>query len=188
MRKLVPLCLVVTALVMAACEEYPRRPPPRVVERVPPTVPAPEQVTEVMAYPSQGQSEQQLDRDRYECHVWAVKQTGFDPSIPGVPPHQRVRVVQGPPPGAAVAGGAVTGAVIGAAVSRPWEAGQGALVGAVAGAAIGAIAESSRAEATRQVEQNEQARAAQTPGQEQKAGAYRRAIGACLAGRGYSVR
>ena len=28
----------------------------------------------------QNQSERQLDRDRYECHGWASKQTGYDPS------------------------------------------------------------------------------------------------------------
>jgi hypothetical protein len=189
MRKLLPLLLVAAATVLAGCVEAPPRPAQRVVEAVPPAAPPPEQVAEVVAYPSQGQSEQQLDRDRYECHVWAVKQTGFDPSIPGVPPHQRVRIVQGPPPGAGVAGGAVTGAVLGAVVSRPREAGEGALIGAVAGAAIGAVAESSRAEATRRVEESEQARqAARGSGQEQKAGAYRRAISACLSGRGYSVR
>jgi hypothetical protein len=188
MRKLVPLFLVATATVLAACAAPPPRPAYRSVQPVPPA-PPPEQIAEVVAYPAQGQSEQQLDRDRYECHVWAVKQTGFDPSVPGVPPHQRVRVVQGPPPGAAVAGGAVAGAVVGAAVSRPWQAGEGALIGAVAGATIGAIAESSRADATRQVEENDQARQqAQISAQEQRAGAYRRAISACLTGRGYTVR
>jgi Glycine zipper 2TM domain len=168
----------------------PPRPVHRVVQPVSPPPPPPEEITEVVAYPSHGQTEQQLDRDRYECHNWAVKQTGFDPSIPGVPPHQRVRVVmQGPPPGAEVAGGAITGAVIGAAVSRPRDAGAGALIGAVAGAAIGAVAESSRAEATQAVEAREQERVAnRSAGQEQRAGAYRRAISACLEGRGYSVR
>jgi hypothetical protein len=31
-------------------------------------------------YPKQGQSEQQTQNDRYECHQWAVGQTGFDPT------------------------------------------------------------------------------------------------------------
>lgn len=35
---------------------------------------------ELMVYPASGQSPQQLDRDRYECHRWAVQQTGFDPA------------------------------------------------------------------------------------------------------------
>lgn len=36
--------------------------------------------TEVFVYPSEGQTDDQRDRDRYECYVWAVEQTGFDPS------------------------------------------------------------------------------------------------------------
>ena len=35
---------------------------------------------DIYAYPAKGQSQSQQDRDRYECHSWAVKQTGFDPS------------------------------------------------------------------------------------------------------------
>jgi hypothetical protein len=31
-------------------------------------------------YPKNGQSEQQTENDRYQCHEWAVGQTGFDPS------------------------------------------------------------------------------------------------------------
>jgi hypothetical protein len=31
-------------------------------------------------YPKNGQSEQQTQNDRYQCHEWAVGQTGFDPS------------------------------------------------------------------------------------------------------------
>ena len=32
------------------------------------------------SYPNKGQSAQQQDKDRYECHTWAVQQTGFDPT------------------------------------------------------------------------------------------------------------
>ncbi|WP_201768384.1 hypothetical protein [Stutzerimonas azotifigens] len=35
---------------------------------------------EVIAYPAQGQSVEQQGRDRYECHSWAVGQSGFDPA------------------------------------------------------------------------------------------------------------
>lgn len=38
---------------------------------------------ELFVYPKQGQSEAQQAQDRYECHRWAVDQTGFDPSLPG---------------------------------------------------------------------------------------------------------
>ncbi|MDU9412895.1 hypothetical protein [Pseudomonas sp. zfem005] len=35
---------------------------------------------EVIAYPANGQSVDQQGRDRYECHTWAVSQSGFDPA------------------------------------------------------------------------------------------------------------
>ena len=36
---------------------------------------------EIFVYPNLGQSEQQIDFDRYECYVWAMEQSGYDPSI-----------------------------------------------------------------------------------------------------------
>lgn len=38
---------------------------------------------EFFVYPKAGQSEEAQARDRYDCHRWAVDQTGFDPSLPG---------------------------------------------------------------------------------------------------------
>ncbi len=35
---------------------------------------------EIYVYPRNGQSEEQTSNDRYECHQWAVSQTGFDPT------------------------------------------------------------------------------------------------------------
>ncbi len=37
---------------------------------------------EVFVYPKHGQSSEQQATDRYECHSWAVQQTGFDPTQP----------------------------------------------------------------------------------------------------------
>jgi len=34
----------------------------------------------LFVYPKQGQSKEQTDGDRYQCHQWAVGQTGFDPT------------------------------------------------------------------------------------------------------------
>ena len=34
----------------------------------------------LIVYPNKGQSEEQQAKDRYECHRWAVKETGFDPT------------------------------------------------------------------------------------------------------------
>jgi hypothetical protein len=36
----------------------------------------------VFVYPRNGQSQQQQDSDRYECHSWAAGQSGFDPTRP----------------------------------------------------------------------------------------------------------
>jgi hypothetical protein len=36
--------------------------------------------SELIAYPKNGQSEEQQSKDKYECHHWAAGQTGFDPS------------------------------------------------------------------------------------------------------------
>lgn len=140
---------------------------------------------QVYAYPARGQSEQQLDRDRFECHLWAVRESGFDPSLPATPPAERVRVVRETAPGSRVAAGAAVGAVVGTITSRPEHAGEHAVSGAVVGAVIGAVAEAAEADAAaRQRRALEQSSAATlTRGAE----AYRRAIGACLAGRGYSV-
>ncbi|KAF0867012.1 DUF6515 family protein [Pseudomonas sp. LD120] len=35
---------------------------------------------DVLAYPVNGQSPQQIDQDRYDCYRWAVQQSGFDPA------------------------------------------------------------------------------------------------------------
>ena len=144
---------------------------------------------QIYVYPAKGQSDRQLDRDRYECHNWAVKQTGFNPSEPHLAPHQQVQVVAMPADHRGTVTGAVTGAVIGASVSRPRDAGEGAVAGAIAGAVIGAAADASRNESVRQtqtsVSAGEQAERARF---EKQAYEYRRAISACLEGRGYTVK
>jgi hypothetical protein len=38
------------------------------------------QAPQLYVYPLKQQSSEQQDRDRYECHSWATRQTGFDPS------------------------------------------------------------------------------------------------------------
>lgn len=36
---------------------------------------------ELYVYPNTGQNGEQMNQDKYECHLWAVNQTGFDPSL-----------------------------------------------------------------------------------------------------------
>ena len=44
---------------------------------------APGQSAVLIAYPKNGQTEEQQGKDKFECHRWAVSQTGFDPTQPG---------------------------------------------------------------------------------------------------------
>jgi hypothetical protein len=176
------LAVGTAALLLAGCVTGP---PPRPVYDPPPPPPPPP-ISQVYAYPLHGQTPEQQDRDHYECSTWATQQTGFDPSAPGVPPHDRVQVVSaGPPPGTNTAIGAVAGAIIGAAIAPRWQAAPAALAGAVVGSAIGSTADAANAQSTRTVVVADRRAAA---AQEQQAMSYRRAISACLDARGYSVK
>lgn len=174
--------VAVAVLSVGACASH----PPVVRSAPPPTPPPP---TQVYFYPLKGQSAAQQDRDRYECYLWAKKQTGLDPSEPQLAPHQRLEVVPIPPPGHDTAAGAVTGAVLGAIVSRPGRTGEGAAVGAVLGAIIGATSDTARQEQAERIQERYDRRdTLRTARIEQQADSYRRAMAACLEGRGYSVR
>ena len=37
--------------------------------------------SELIAYPKNGQTQEQLGKDKFECHRWAAAQTGFDPTL-----------------------------------------------------------------------------------------------------------
>lgn len=180
--------LLATAFaLLAGCVETPPPRPYRPYREMPPPPPPPN--TDVYAYPLQGQTPEQTDRDRYDCHEWAVKQTNFDPSAPGTPPHDQVRVAAGPPPGTNTAIGAVAGAILGAVIAGPRDSGFGAVAGGITGAAIGSTGDAANAQV--QHEQVQAARvqdARQAATMDQKAANYRRAISACLEGRGYSVK
>ena len=146
-------------------------------------------VTQVYFYPLKGQSTEQQSRDHYECYNWAVKQTGFDPSASSIPEAQRVKVVPMPPPGHDTAILAVAGAVLGALIAGPIHAVGGAVIGAVGGGVTGAVSDASRQQYAQQMEEaynrQDQALDAQYQG---KASLFRRAMSACLEGRGYSVQ
>jgi uncharacterized protein YcfJ len=140
-------------------------------------------------YPTGGQSTEQLSRDRYECYLWGVKQSGFDPSQTSLAPHQRVEVVPVQPSGSDTAAGAITGAVIGAVIAGHHDAAAGAIGGAIVGGAAGAASDAQREARVKQVQnrydQRDNVRMAKL---EEQAGNYRRALTACLEGRGYTVK
>ena len=136
---------------------------------------------DMFIYPSKGQSQAQQDKDRYECHSWAVQQTGFDPSQPQAAnaqpaqqPYQpsQPHVLRGAGRGAAL--GAVGGAITG-------DAGKGAAAGAAMGGLVGGFRR--RDERRRQADAQADRAAAGNPLEP----AYMRAMAACLQGRGYTV-
>ena len=159
----------IAAVLLSGCVEQPVRP----VAYAPPPPPR------LFVYPAQGQSPDQLARDRYDCHVWAVQQTGVDPTNPNTRPYERVVVA--PAPGAGTVAGAVGGAIVGSMIGGDDSGGAGMLLGGLAGAMIGSAADAN-AQAQAQVANR------QFAGQIAAANAYRRAISACLEARGYTVR
>src|SRR5262245_6177999 len=100
------MALLLSGLALSACVDAPLPPreSEREVVRKPAPAPAaqPVSLSKVYFYPTQGQSEEQQDRDRYDCHVWAVKQTGFDPSQHIAPREARAAVVPARAPGETV--------------------------------------------------------------------------------------
>lgn len=137
-------------------------------------------------YPTQGQTPERQERDRYECHNWAVGRTGFDPSRHSLPPAQRQVVVPARPTGETAVGAAIVGALIGAAVSDSRNAASGAIVGAAAGGLLGAAAESAEAD-----EQNRRAVLSQmnvSASDQRSLADFQRAMSACLEARGYTVK
>jgi len=170
-RLVVPL---VVMLGLAACVT----PPPRVVA-VP--APAPQRV---FVYPNNGQSAEQTDRDRYECHLWAVQQTGVDPSRADASPYERVVVQPATPPGANTAAGAIGGAILGALIAGPRNAGAGLVLGGVTGAVVGSSVDANNEQQARMTQAQLNASASEGRA---RADSYRRALGACLEGRGYTV-
>lgn len=146
---------------------------------------------DLYVYPAKGQSDEQLARDRYECHSWAVSESDFDPTLLGdqMPTTVRVPLPANEAEGATEKGtlvGAVAGAAIG---SHDSNAGQGAVVGAIIGSMIGAaVEEEGYREARRQAEA-EAAEISRTRAEKAlRQTNYRRALTACLEGRGYSVK
>ncbi len=133
---------------------------------------------ELFIFPQQGQDQAQQDQDRAACNVWAVNQTGFDPAFASTrPPPAREAaeggLLRGGARGAAI--GAVTGAIAG-------NAGRGAAMGAASGGLIGGMRRTDQARRQEQQARNWQAQ------QEALRADFRRALTACLEGKGYTVR
>lgn len=116
-------------------------------------------------YPARGQSPEQQQKDQGECHGWAMQQAGNPAAVPP-PPGPSGQVLRSTGRGAAI--GAVGGAIGG-------NAGKGAAIGATTGALVGGFRRVDEQRAYNEAQSNANA-------------AYSRAYGACLEGRGYTVR
>lgn len=135
-------------------------------------------------YPLKNQSQEQQNRDRYECHSWAVQQTGYDPSrsYPNNPTYlepqpyrpTQAHVLKGAARGSAL--GAVGGAITG-------NAGKSAAAGAAMGGLGGGFR---RMDQRRQQMAQQESNIPSTAASQQVN--YTRAMAACLEGRGYSVK
>jgi len=177
------LLLLLLILALAACY-------PATYREVPSAGPGPRApITQVYFYPQEGQTTERQSRDHYECYNWAMQQTGFDPSQSSISPERRVKVVPMPPPGYDTTVLAIAGAVLGALIAGPRHAGGGALIGAGSGALVGAASDATRQQQAQQLEEayanRDQALDARYEGE---ARSFRRAMTACLEGRGYSVK
>lgn len=118
--------------------------------------------------PQRGQSADQLRRDRYECHNWAVDETSSLPAAASTPQRGTDKAER--------TGRILNGAAIGAALGglirsvQRKDPSNGVLAGAAVGAAVGAATGRAKEPAVSAAEDD-----------------YLRALSACLEGRGYRV-
>jgi hypothetical protein len=134
-------------------------------------------------FPAKGQSQEQIEKDKFSCYQWAKNETGFDPmqtpTASAPPPEQQAGQRQ-------ALKGAALGAGVGALVKSSGSRGKGAATGALIGGVLGG------ARQTRQMRQDEQARqqweTQQTNEYAQKRNTYNRAFGACMESKGYTVK
>jgi len=69
-----------------------------------------------MIYPAKGQSQEQMEKDKFECYSWAKEQTGFDPmETPKATEPPPTKQAKSSTAGGAVKGGA-GGGLVGAGV------------------------------------------------------------------------
>ncbi len=143
------------------------------------------QAQEMFIYPNEGQSQQQQEKDKFDCYGWAKSSSGFDPMAPPTataPPPQK-QAAQG-----GAGRGALRGLALGTAVGAIRGSGgkQARSIGAASGGLIGGMRRSDQKRqedaAQKQWEQD------QVANYQRSRNSYNRAYGACLEGRGYTVR
>jgi hypothetical protein len=177
-------------------------PPAAPVKKTPPA-PTAEEVAQtkegmkklqLSAYPSKGQSDNQVVLDERACYKAAKEQTGIDPApiLTQAPVNSDSAAQAAKKAGeekatGAGAKGAAGGALVGAGVGAiAGNAGAGAAVGAAGGAVAGHRKKKAAGE---QAEQNAQADAqAQNQAQAATIDTFKRSMSACLESKGYTVK
>jgi uncharacterized protein YcfJ len=152
----------------------------------PPATKSPAASLGIAVYPAKGQAPEQQAKDEQECYAWAQQQTGVDPTAKANTDSAAAASkakADSATTGAAV-GGAAKGAVAGVAIGAvAGDAGTGAAVGATAGAVAG-----------RRAKKQAEAHAAQQGAQQATAqtsahlDSFKKAMIACLEGRGYTAK
>jgi hypothetical protein len=131
-----------------------------------------------VVYPAQGQNTTQQGKDDGECQTWAKQNTGIDPAVLAqTPPPQQTGPAVG---GGERVGGALMGAAGGAIIGGiAGDTGKGAAIGAVVGTMAGGSKARQKQQAQNQQAQNQR---------QQQMNTFYRAYGACMEGRGYTIK
>jgi hypothetical protein len=134
----------------------------------------------LIIYPAKGQDAAQQSTDEQECYGWAKTQTGIDPQAPAPAAAPAEQETKGGQRVRGAARGAAAGAIVGEVADN--DADEGAKIGAAAGAISGG--RQARKDKKAQEEQaKSQAQAAETERQT----TFKKAMGTCLTGRGYTT-
>lgn len=184
--------LSLVSLRPAVTQEPAASPQPTAAPACPPgyncqAAPTPASQLGLYVFPAKEQTKDQQLADEQQCYAWAKDQTHIDPATLKSNPDSAARAAQAKTDSAtkgAAVGGAARGAAGGAAIGAiAGDAGTGAAIGAATGAIAGRRA---RKQASAQAAQ---AGAAATQQQmAQQVATFKKAMTACLEGRGYSVK
>lgn len=138
-------------------------------------------------FPAQNQTAAQQSADEQACYTWSVEQAKYNPITDGSPNKDSAAVAAANKTAAATQGaavqGAAKGAVVGVAIGAiAGDAGEGAAIGAVAGGVAGR-----RAKKKAEANAAQQGAAQATADSAAVMNNFKRAMSACLTGKGYTV-
>ena len=145
----------------------------------------------LFVYAAKGQDTAQQSKDETECYGWSKSQSGIDPAAPESAPAPAAEAEKQGAGGERIKGaarGAAAGAVIGEVAND--DASEGAAIGAAAGVVAGGRhARKNRRDQEEKAAETAQANAdaAKAAGRQQL-DTFKRGMGACLEGRGYTVK